>query len=103
MAEEDPGWLQPRGCALPLSKAPPTAQSQGVASRSILITINERSSQHPAISEGFQLSAWSALVVFSLTTFGGVCPYHLSNVERTFAKSDLNSAHQIFRDEKKNE
>ncbi|NWH95022.1 CLRN3 protein, partial [Aegithalos caudatus] len=40
------GWLQPRDCALPVSEAPPTAQSQGlgVVTRSILIAINEMNS-----------------------------------------------------------
>lgn len=102
MAEEDPGWLQSRDCALPLSAAAPTAQCQGlgVTTRSILIRINEMNSQHSAISEGFQFSAWAALVVLGFPPPDlRVCAYCLSNVERTFTKSDLSSPHQLFRDE----
>lgn len=81
-------------CPAFVCTAAPTAQSQGlgVAIGSILIGITEMNSQHSAVTEGFQLSAGSALLVLGFPSPDlGFCAFHLSTVERTFTKSDLDS------------
>lgn len=49
-------------------------------------------SQHSAVTEGFQFSAGSALLVLGFPSPDlGFCAYHLSNVERILTKHDLDS------------